>query len=298
MNTSSAPHLPAPGISRQTPQGHDGVMRSHRSRLLGLPVDRMRTAAALACLAEWIDTAHATESAYQPLHLEGVVPGARQVVTLNPEMVMAAGQHAALRDAIRAADLVLPDGIGIVWALRLRGETILERVAGVDLLDAFAELAATRGYRIFLLGAAPGVAAAAADQLVRRHPGLRIAGTWAGSPDDADAPDIVERINASGADVLFVAFGAPAQELWIAAHRPQLGAAVAMGVGGAFDFLAGRVPRAPQWMRRCGLEWLYRLARQPWRWRRMLALPRFALAVLRDTRIQAGITNEERGFYR
>lgn len=253
-----------------------------RTELLGLPVDRVRMATVLACLAEWIDTARATGAAHQPLHPVGAVSGARHVVTLNPEMVMAARHDTALRDAIAGADLVLPDGIGVVWALRLRGEALPERVTGVDMLDAFAGLSATRGYRIFLLGAAPSVAEAAASRLTERHPDLRIVGTCAGSPDDSAALDIVAHITASGADAVFVAFGAPAQERWIAEHRQQLGSAVAVGVGGALDFLAGRVPRAPRWMRRCGLEWLYRLARQPWRWRRMLALPRFAVAALHE----------------
>lgn len=239
----------------------------------------------LTCLAEWIPTARATRIAHQPLQIQGGVSGTKQVVTLNPEMVMAARHDAALRQAILSADLVLPDGIGIVWALRLRGERVPQRVTGVDLLEAFAALAVTHGFRIFLLGAAPGVAEAAARRLVARHPGLLIVGTHAGSPDDSAAPEILSRIRASDADVVCVAFGVPAQEQWIASHRAQLGAVVALGVGGAFDFIAGRAPRAPRWMRQAGLEWLYRLVRQPWRWRRMLALPRFAVAVLRDRRI-------------
>ena len=203
-------------------------------------------------------------------------------------MAMAAQRDAGLREVIRAADLVLPDGIGIVWALRLRGAAVPERVTGVDLLNAFAALAAGRGYRVFLLGGAPGVAEAAGKTLAARHTGLVIAGTYDGSPADAAAPSILRRINASGADAVFVAFGVPEQERWIASHRHHLGALVAIGVGGAFDFLAGQVPRAPRWMRRLGLEWLYRLARQPWRWRRMRALPRFALATLRETRYATG----------
>jgi len=264
------------------PQGYDALPR--RTELLGLPVNRIRMGDVLACLAEWIDTARATGAAHQPLHRVGATAGARHAVTLNPEMVMAARHDIGLREAIVGADLVLPDGIGVVWALRLRGEAVPERVTGVDLLDAFAGLAAARGYRLFLLGAAPGVAEIVASRLGRRHPGLSIVGTCAGSPGDSAAPDIIARINASGADAVFVAFGAPAQERWIAAYRQQLGAVVAVGVGGAFDFLAGRVPRAPRWMRRCGLEWLYRLVRQPWRWRRMLALPDFAVAALREGR--------------
>jgi len=116
--------------------------------------------------------------------------------------------------------------------------------------------------------------------LQARYPGLIVAGTFAGSPRPEDAPHILERLRKARPDLLFVAYGAPQQDLWIARYQPELGIPVAMGVGGAFDFIAGVVPRAPRWMREIGLEWLYRLIRQPWRWRRMLALPRFVLAVL------------------
>jgi N-acetylglucosaminyldiphosphoundecaprenol N-acetyl-beta-D-mannosaminyltransferase len=166
-----------------------------------------------------------------------------------------------------------------VLAARLLGVRLRERVTGVDLLEAFTGLAAERGFRIYLLGAPPGVARAAGEALVRRHPGLVVAGSYAGSPATEAAETILARLAAARPDALFVAFGSPAQERWLAARRGQLGAAVAIGVGGALDMLAGRVPRAPHWMRRAGLEWLYRLWRQPWRWRRMLALPHFAVLV-------------------
>ncbi|MGH2516547.1 MAG: WecB/TagA/CpsF family glycosyltransferase [Ktedonobacterales bacterium] len=293
MNTPTAPRLPSSEPVQAMGQARGGMSR--RAELLGLPVDLLGAAEALACVAGWMDAARATDEGSQPFQIGAPAPGAKQIVTLNPEIVMAARHDAALRTAILTADLVLPDGIGVVWALRLRGQSAPERVTGVDLLDACAGVAARRGYRIFLLGGQPGVAEQAADRLRARYPGLRVVGAEAGSPRESDAPAILERINASGAHAVFVAFGAPAQERWIAAHRPQLGAVVAVGVGGAFDFLAGRVPRAPLWMRRCGLEWLYRLVRQPWRWRRMLALPRFAVAVLREP---ISKTSEEKGVQR
>ncbi|MGH2486900.1 MAG: WecB/TagA/CpsF family glycosyltransferase, partial [Ktedonobacterales bacterium] len=114
------------------------------------------------------------------------------------------------------------------------------------------------------------------------YPGVVIAGTYVGSPHESDADAILTAIHQARPDALVVAFGVPAQERWLAAHAEQLGATVAVGVGGALDYIAGTVQRAPAWMRRAGLEWLFRLIRQPWRWRRMLALPRFALAVGRD----------------
>jgi N-acetylglucosaminyldiphosphoundecaprenol N-acetyl-beta-D-mannosaminyltransferase len=200
-----------------------------------------------------------------------------QVVTLNPELVMRARRDAGLARVIRAARLVTADGVGVVWALRLTGQRIPERVTGIDLTLALAERAAGCGSPLFLLGAGPGVAQAAAQALAQRFPGLRIVGCWDGSPRPGDDAEATARIRASGARLALVAYGAPAQELWIARNLPALPGVVALGVGGALDMLAGRTPRAPRWLRAAGLEWLYRLARQPWRWRRMLALPRFAL---------------------
>jgi N-acetylglucosaminyldiphosphoundecaprenol N-acetyl-beta-D-mannosaminyltransferase len=202
---------------------------------------------------------------------------AAQVVTLNPELVMRARRDAGLAQIIRSARVVTADGAGILWALRLRGQRAPARVTGVDLAQALAQRAAASGYSIFLLGAGPGVAQAAADTLRRSFPALRIAGCWGGSPSPRDDAEATARIRASGARLALVAYGAPAQELWIARNLPALPGVVAVGVGGALDMLAGRIPRAPRWMRVAGLEWLFRLWRQPWRWRRMLALPHFAL---------------------
>ena len=254
-----------------------------RFRLLGLPVDLVDMGGAVEHIAGYIEAWRGGDGSGQPLECGGAGRITHQVVTLNPEMVMAAQRDRELRDAILNADLVVADGAGVVWAARLSGEALRlrARVTGVDLLDACAGLAAARGYRLFLLGAAEGVAGLAAARLEARHPGLHIAGTFAGSPAPVERGDICARIREAGADIVFVAYGSPAQERWIAGARGELGAAAAVGVGGAFDFMAGRVERAPRWMRRCGLEWLYRLWREPWRWRRMLALPRFALAVLR-----------------
>jgi len=248
-----------------------GGRRPPRRAILGLPLDVVGMPEVLAWLAARIEQRRTDLGA-------GAVRAA-QVVTLNPEMAMAAQQDTALRRAIVAAELVVPDGMGIVWAAGLG-----ERVSGVDLLVAFAEQAAARDYGLYLLGAAPGVAEAAARRLLERWPRLRIVGAASGSPGAAELDGIAARVRAARADAVFVAFGTPAQERWIAAARPTLGVAVAIGVGGALDFVAGRVPRAPDWMRARGLEWLYRLLRQPWRWRRMLALPRFVLAVAAERR--------------
>ncbi|MCK4450446.1 MAG: WecB/TagA/CpsF family glycosyltransferase, partial [Anaerolineae bacterium] len=145
-----------------------------------------------------------------------------------------------------------------------------------------AALAAQKGYSLFLLGAAPGVAVATAARLCQTYPGLRIAGTHAGSPALEEEDEIVRLIQRAKPDILFVAYGAPQQDKWIARNLERLGVPVAMGVGGAFDFISGRAKRAPRWLQRVGLEWLHRLLHEPWRWRRMLALPRFVWLVVRE----------------
>lgn len=203
------------------------------------------------------------------------------VCTINPEFIMIARHDSNFWNILHRADLCVPDGVGLLWAARRLGHSLPERVTGSDGVPKIAERAARLGWRLFLLGAAPGVAERAGAVLQARFPGLQIAGIYGGSPAPEDEDAIVERVNASGADILFVAYGAPEQDKWIARNLPRLKVAMAMGVGGAFDFLAGVVPRAPLWMQRAGLEWLFRLFLQPWRFKRMLRLPRFVLAVLR-----------------
>jgi len=203
-----------------------------------------------------------------------------QVVTVNPEFVMRAQSDQVFRRVLNSADLAVVDGVGLLWAARLLGHHLPERVAGSDLVPRIAERAAQLGWRLYFLGAAPGVAERAAHVLRERYPGLQVAGTHAGSAAPEMEKPIVERIRAAHPDILFVAYGAPTQDRWIARNLTHLGVPVAMGVGGAFDFVAGRAKRAPRLVQRMGLEWLHRLIHQPWRWRRMLDLPRFAWAVL------------------
>jgi N-acetylglucosaminyldiphosphoundecaprenol N-acetyl-beta-D-mannosaminyltransferase len=207
---------------------------------------------------------------------------AHHVCTINPEFMMIAQKDTNFAHILRRADLCVPDGVGLLWAARRRGTPLPERVTGSDGVPIIAARAAEKGWKLFFLGAAPGVAQKAADILTAQHPGLQIVGVYSGSPAPEEEDAIVERVNASGADILFVAYGAPEQDKWIARNLPRLRVRVAMGVGGAFDFIAGVLPRAPLWMRRAGLEWLYRLYLQPWRIRRMMRLPRFVLAVLRE----------------
>ena len=205
-----------------------------------------------------------------------------QIATVNPEFVMAAQSDAVFRDVLSHTALNLPDGIGVIWAARRLGRPLRERVSGVDVVERVAQRAGREGWKIFLLGAGEGVAQKVAEVWRSRYPGIDMAGTYGGSPRRGAEDEIVERVRAASPDVLFVAYGAPAQDIWIARNRERLIAPVAMGVGGALDFIAGIAQRAPRWMQRSGLEWLHRLIRQPWRWRRMRALPRFAWRVLRQ----------------
>ncbi len=214
--------------------------------------------------------------------IQGFIADGRphQIVTVNPEFVMNAQTDHEFRRIINNAALSLPDGIGVWWASRRLGRPLPERVAGVDLVKRLAVLSATLGYRLYFLGAMPGVAEQAVAVMRTRHPDMVVAGIYAGSPRPEDEDDIVARIRAQQPHILFVAFGAPAQDHWIARNLEQLGVPVCIGVGGTFDYIAGIRPLAPTVLRRLGLEWLYRLITQPWRWRRMLALPRFAWRVL------------------
>ncbi len=207
--------------------------------------------------------------------------GRHLVATVNPEFVMRAGGDTEFARVLESADLCLADGSGVVWAARRQGCALAGPVTGTDLIPRLAALCAHRKFRLFLLGAAPGVADDLAGQLKQQHPGLDVA-AHSGSPDPSADEETLGRIGAVRPQLLLVAYGAPRQELWIDRVGDQLpGVAVAIGVGGAFDYLTGRVPRAPQWMRRAGMEWMFRLGRQPWRIRRMAVLPAYALKVLR-----------------
>jgi N-acetylglucosaminyldiphosphoundecaprenol N-acetyl-beta-D-mannosaminyltransferase len=195
-----------------------------------------------------------------------------QVCTVNPEFVMEARRNRPFRDLLNRIDLATPDGAGIVAAARLLGKPVKGRATGVQLVEHLARISARDGCSLFLLGARPGVADEAARVLKQRYGDVRIAGTFAGSPNDADWPEISSRLEQANPDVLLVAYGAPKQDLWIDRHSRELPSSVkvAMGVGGVYDYLSGRARLAPPLMRRLGLEWLYRLVTQPWRWRRIL----------------------------
>jgi N-acetylglucosaminyldiphosphoundecaprenol N-acetyl-beta-D-mannosaminyltransferase len=225
----------------------------------------------LGCRLDLID---ADEAAAQIMHLAASGEGA-QVVTLGTEMVVNAQRDDAFRAVVNASALSLCDTVGLLYVARRRGSTLRERVTGIGLIERLSQLAARTGMPVYFLGGAAGVAADAAAVLEARFPGLRVAGTHDGYFTEDRNDEVVEAIRSSGARLLFAGLGSPRQELWLAAHLRATGCGAAIGVGGSFDVLAGRVERAPQAFQRMGLEWLYRLIREPRRWRRQLALPKF-----------------------
>ena len=204
--------------------------------------------------------------------------GGATCVTPNSEIVYEAMHDSALRALLNEADLVLPDGSGIVLAARILGRPLRQKVAGIDFADCLCAELARQGRSLYLLGAKPGIAQQAAENLCQRHPGLIIAGVQDGYFQDAQAA--AAQVRQAAPDVLFVCLGAPKQENFMKQHREALGARFMAGLGGSLDGFAGTVKRAPKWMQRLGLEWLYRLIREPWRFKRMLRLPKFILAVI------------------
>lgn len=230
------------------------------------------------------------------IHLETMARDTRPhvVITLNTEMVMLAQRDPVFREVLNSASLSVPDTVGLLWASRVLGVPLPARLPGADLVEHFAEYASTRDIRFFFLGAPPGIAERAASILRRRYPQLKIVGTFSGSPHQRDEAEICHRVKAASPDVLLVAYRVPEQEFWIARNLKGLNVPVVINIGGTFDFIVGLTRRAPTWMRNSGLEWLFRLFYQPWRWRRMLALPRFVVAILSE-RIRNSIGNVRQG---
>ncbi len=242
-----------------------------RAHLFGVPVDVVGAADALARARELCRVAS---------------PGRPALVfTPNPELIMRCRTEPDLLEVARAPDLALPDGIGVVWALRRAGAAVPGRVPGVEFMAQLLSWAAAEAHPVYFLGARPEVVAQAVERARNRFPGLVVAGARDGYFPAQEGAAVAGAVAASGARLLFVGMGAPAQERFLVAHRACLGdVRLAMGVGGSLDVLAGVAQRAPRLVRRVGLEWLWRLLREPSRWRRQLALPRFAWAVLRAPR--------------
>lgn len=202
------------------------------------------------------------------------------VVTVNPELVMIARSHKEFNRIVKDANSVTPDGVGLLIMGKLTGRPLQERVTGVDLCDQLAKKASENGWKIYLLGAGPGIAQQAADSLKKKYPKLKIVGASSADPDDESANTIRNNIISAKPNILLVAYGSPTQELWIDKHRRAFDPLVTIGVGGSFDFIAGSTKRAPKWVQKIGLEWLWRLIMQPKRFKRMLVLPKFAILSL------------------
>ena len=208
--------------------------------------------------------------------------GAHYVVTPNPEIVETCRADAAANAAVNGADLVLPDGIGVIKGAAMLGTPLKEKTPGIEFAMGLMGKMAERGKSLYLLGAKPGVAAQAAARLKAQYPGLKIAGTHDGYFKE-DAP-VVEAIRESGADCVFVCLGAPKQELWMEKNGPATGARLLCGLGGSMDVFAGTVERAPKFWSDHGLEWFYRLCKEPKRVGRMLRLPLFLVHVRQEKR--------------
>ena len=204
-------------------------------------------------------------------------PGAHYVVTPNPEIVEACRQDPAVMEAVNGADLVLADGIGVIYGAKMLGTPLKGRVTGIAFAQALMERMAQGGEPLFLLGAKPGYAQQAAENLARQYPGLKIAGTNDGYFQE-DGP-VVEKIRASGARVVFVCLGAPKQEFWMVKNGAATGAGLLVGLGGCLDVFSGNVKRAPAAFQKLGLEWFYRLCKEPRRIGRMMKLPLFLVHV-------------------
>lgn len=235
----------------------------------------MKSLHILGCRLDALDADAATEAILE-FAREGT--GA-QVVTLGTEMVVHARHDERYRQVVNACALSLCDTVGLLAVARARGVQLRGRVTGVELVDRLCERAAKEGIRVFFFGGAPGIAERAARELERRYPGLLFAGTRNGYFNANESPRIAEQIRASGAQLLFAGLGFPKQEYWLADYLRETGCGAGIGVGGSFDVVSGNVRRAPEQWRKLGFEWLYRLVKEPQRWRRQLALPRFVLLV-------------------
>lgn len=231
-------------------------------KILGTRVDKVDMMGALCRIQSYIN--------------EGTF---HHVITLNAEIIYAAQFEDSLLNLINTADMVTPDGSGVVWASGYLNDPVPERVTGIDLMMEICKQAHHNDWKIFMLGGAPGVPDQAAESLRNLYPHINIVGVQHGYFKEAEENEILHKIEAAQPDILFAALGAPRQEFWIRKNRNNLPVSVAMGVGGSFDVVSGKVKRAPLWMQKMKLEWLARLIKEPWRYKRMMALPKFVLRV-------------------
>lgn len=195
------------------------------------------------------------------------------IVTPNPELLVIANNNPEYKNILNKAKLALPDGIGVMWGAWLMGKPLQQRITGADFVKSLCNHVSKQPITVGFLGAGPNVAEKTSECLQKLYPGLKVglaAGEWS------------EELKNKKVDILFVAFGSPKQEIWISGHLSDLPAKVVIGVGGAFDFISGKVPRAPEVLRKLGLEWLFRLVIQPWRIIRQLSLIKFVFLVFKE----------------
>lgn len=231
--------------------------------VLGIPITYTTQKKAKSTVLKWLDG-----------------KDTKLVFTPNPEIVMAALKDDELKTAIESADMVTPDGIGVVWASRYSEKRLKQRVAGYDLVQAIFNDIAKTDKKVYFLGGAPKVAAKAAKKMKQKYTGLKIVGTHDGYFDKQEELHIIEQINKLEPDLLLVGLGFPKQEKWLYNNRNKLKSKVCIGVGGSFDVMAGKLKRAPTIFQKLGIEWLYRLITQPTRIMRMMQLPIFAIKVV------------------
>ncbi len=226
--------------------------------ILGVPIDNLTMDEALNRIEEFIEIGRKTGKTHQ-------------IATVNADFAVKASHDPELRYLLQESDMATADGMPLVWGARLLGMPVPERVTGADMVPALAERAAKKGYTVYMLGAAPGIAVRAAEILTNRHPGLQVVGTVSppyGSILEMDRA-IIDDIKEKRPDILLVALGNPKQEKWIGMYGREVGSPVAIGIGGTLDFIAGQTKRAPEWMQKSGTEWIYRLFQEPKRmWKR------------------------------
>lgn len=203
----------------------------------------------------------------------------RLIATANAEMIMQAQEDKELGHILNHADLVVPDGAGVLWAGETLGTPFPERVTGADLSVELLKIASEEGWPVYFLGGAPGVAQKAADRFQKEHGKIQLVGCHDGYFDEEEEKKIIKDIQKSGAKLLLVGLGVPKQEKWLYHHKDEFGPVLAMGIGGVFDVMSGNLKRAPLWMQKNRLEWAYRLYLQPSRIGRMMAIPKFMMAV-------------------
>ncbi len=240
--------------------------------VLGVPIDKVNRKEALDKAIDFIENSEN-----------------KVIYTPNSEIVMDANENKDLLNAIKEADMVIPDGIGLVLASKVIKKPLNERVTGIDLMESILSYCHEKGKSIYIIGGKPGVSEKAGMEIKEKYPNIQVVGTYhgyfkglhIGCPGHEEEVAVLKKINDLKPDVLFVAFGAPKQELWIQEYKKELNVKLLMGVGGSVDVYAGNVKRAPEIYQKLGLEWFYRLIKEPWRYKRMMALPKFVIEVIK-----------------